>query len=544
MNQPNEKIKHVLTTFFKSTRIEALYFDNSLDTFSCGFYKYMHEDFKKLSGGKIEGFLSTAFKEKNHVKGGFYSYFLSNNIVCNITILYDGGNCTGAIVTQPISLNAHRGSDIELMLNNYELNTDERDSYKRALLRMPIVPCDRISSIGETLALISRSLDEETETRQIFLGGDDGISIYQYISPEVLPVGNHRYIDHRNHIDYSVYLRIKECISKGDVSDIIEAMNNINVKNTIMDNLDTKDVVRSMKDIFIRECSMCCFIAIESGTPYNKAITISDEFVTKVGTLDNVNDIYELMKSSLIAFTRAVAVTRLTAHSKPVRLVMEYIENHYNEKITLEMLAEKVNLSSSYLSSIIKKETGISLAENINKIRIEESKKILLKSNVNITELASMVGYNYSNHFARLFKQFTGMTPLKFKNSIHEEEDENNSSNDTLKIMSSYFVHTLSVFPGAFDVFRIVDPVKNISWQQQGKNIVQNTCYDFWEKKKSCDKCISHMACERNSSFMKLEKRGDENFFVFAMPVTVGNKRYALELLKETADNFFDCTAG
>lgn len=542
MDQVNEKIKHILKTFFKSTRIEALYVDNSLNTYSCNFYKYTYEDFRKLSFGKVESFLSTVFKGKNDVKEDFYSYFLSNNIVCNITILNDGENCAGAIVTQPISLNARRSSEIELMLDGYELNEEERNSYKWTLLRMPIVSYDRIAPVGETLALISRSFTEKIEARQIFLGGDDEVSIYQHISPDVLSVGNHKYMTVKNYIDYSKYLKIKECISKGDVSDIIETMNNINVKNIIMDNLDPKDFVRSLKDIFIRACSMFCFVAIESGTPYNKAISMSDEFVTKVGVLDNINGIYELMKSSLIAFTRAVAVTRITAYSKPVRLAMEYIENHYSEKITLEVLAEKVNLSSSYLSSIIKKETGMSLAENINKIRIEESKKILLKSNVNVTELAAMVGYNYSNHFARLFKQFTGMTPLKFKNSIHEENEEDSSSNDTIKIMSSYLLHNMSVFPGAFDVFRIVDHTKNISWQQQGKDIIQSTCYDFWKRKGSCDKCISHMAYEGNSTFMKLDKREDDSFFVIATPIIIGNKKYVLELLRETADNFFDCT--
>lgn len=133
-------------------------------------------------------------------------------------------------------------------------------------------------------------------------------------------------------------------------------------------------------------------------------IRLSDGFINKIEAHDNVNDIYELMKAAVLAFTRAVAVTRITAYSKPVRLSMEYMESHYKDKISLELLAKQANLSPAYLSKLIKTETGLSLPDHINKIRIEESKRILLTSNAGIGELAALVGYTYSNHFAKMFK--------------------------------------------------------------------------------------------------------------------------------------------
>ena len=85
-------------------------------------------------------------------------------------------------------------------------------------------------------------------------------------------------------------------------------------------------------------------------------------------------------------------MSHITAYSKPIRLVIHYIENHYTEKIMLLELAGHIHLSEASLSDLIKKETGMGLPDNINKIRIEANKQILLKSNISFAELASTVG--------------------------------------------------------------------------------------------------------------------------------------------------------
>lgn len=542
MEQTEDKIKRLLETVFKATQIEALYFDRELNTVSCHYRKYVYEDLQRLSMNKIETFLLGIFKKNIYASQNFYTFFLNNNLVCNISVLHDGEIC-GAIVTQPVLLDARRSSEMDAWLSSYTLDPKEHDMYKRALQRAPVVAYDRIMPIGEVLHALSCSVFGGNGLHQILCGGDSDPALCQFIQSGMLLNRNHKPVVTDRHGGYPTYLKMKDSISKGDANALLEVINGISAGSVPMDQLASKNYIRSLKNSFIEVCAMCCFIAIEAGVNYTKTMDLSEAFIKQMENLENINDIYELMKSVLLAFTRSVAVTRITAYSKPVRLAIEYIENHYAEKITLGVLSRHVNLSESYLSNLIKKETGLSMADNINKVRIEQSKKILLTSSMNVAELASMVGYAYSNHFARMFKQFTGVTPSEFKKSICTEDKDKTEVSDMLRLISDQLHHTMSVFPGVVDVGRIVDPCLNLSWiQQSNGEIMHGTCYDFWNRKQSCEKCISRMALEQNKSFMKLEQKAGNIYFVLAAPVIVGNKKYVLELLKNVSENFFDCT--
>ncbi len=91
--------------------------------------------------------------------------------------------------------------------------------------------------------------------------------------------------------------------------------------------------------------------------------------------------------------------------------------SNYIPDITLQEVAQKFNISPSHLSKKLNKETGMSFNDNLNKIRINESKKLLLQTNKSILEVAIAVGFNYQNHFGKVFKQLVGVSPNAFRNN-------------------------------------------------------------------------------------------------------------------------------
>ena len=74
-----------------------------------------------------------------------------------------------------------------------------------------------------------------------------------------------------------------------------------------------------------------------------------------------------------------------------------------------------MNLSSSYLGNSIKKYKQISYVNLLNQIRIENAKKLLLRSDTKTYEVAFLVGFNSSQYFSSSFKKSTGMTPKDFR---------------------------------------------------------------------------------------------------------------------------------
>ena len=83
---------------------------------------------------------------------------------------------------------------------------------------------------------------------------------------------------------------------------------------------------------------------------------------------------------------------------------------------TVKYLAEQVHLSPSYLSDLLKKETGKNAQEHIHFYLIEEAKNLLLNSEKNVNEIAYNLGFEYPQYFNTLFKKKTGRTPKEFRN--------------------------------------------------------------------------------------------------------------------------------
>ena len=83
---------------------------------------------------------------------------------------------------------------------------------------------------------------------------------------------------------------------------------------------------------------------------------------------------------------------------------------------TVKYLASHVNLSASYLSDLLKKETGKNAQEHIHLYLIESAKNSLLNSGKNINEIAHDLGFEYPQYFTKLFKQKTGKTPMEYRN--------------------------------------------------------------------------------------------------------------------------------
>ncbi|MCY4298999.1 MAG: helix-turn-helix transcriptional regulator [Flavobacteriaceae bacterium] len=82
---------------------------------------------------------------------------------------------------------------------------------------------------------------------------------------------------------------------------------------------------------------------------------------------------------------------------------------------TVSYLAKKVHLSPGYLSDLLRNETGKSAKEHINLFIIDKAKTVLLNSNATVSEIAFGLGYEYPQHFSKIFKLKTGMSPGSYR---------------------------------------------------------------------------------------------------------------------------------
>ncbi len=106
-----------------------------------------------------------------------------------------------------------------------------------------------------------------------------------------------------------------------------------------------------------------------------------------------------------------------TMHKKDpnIERVKRFIEDHYNEEITLESLASLACLSKYHFCRRFKKETGMTCTRYINWVRIEKSKKLLLDRRLTISDVCYNTGFNDLTYFERVFRSFVGICPSAYR---------------------------------------------------------------------------------------------------------------------------------
>ncbi|MCR6098065.1 AraC family transcriptional regulator [Salipaludibacillus agaradhaerens] len=91
-----------------------------------------------------------------------------------------------------------------------------------------------------------------------------------------------------------------------------------------------------------------------------------------------------------------------------------YMEHHFQENMSIEHLASRIDVSPKYFSSLFKKEFGISVTEYVTRLRINKAKSLLIKD-IKIRDVANEVGYNDEYYLSRKFKQLVGMSPSAYR---------------------------------------------------------------------------------------------------------------------------------
>jgi len=99
-----------------------------------------------------------------------------------------------------------------------------------------------------------------------------------------------------------------------------------------------------------------------------------------------------------------------------VEQIINYFEEHYNEKISLDRIAENMYLSPFYISKIFKSETGDPPINYLIKVRLEKAKELLETGRIgSVQTVAEAVGYDDAYHFSKLFKKHFGVSPSQIK---------------------------------------------------------------------------------------------------------------------------------
>lgn len=111
-----------------------------------------------------------------------------------------------------------------------------------------------------------------------------------------------------------------------------------------------------------------------------------------------------------------VDVNDVALFHKEIKAVIEFIEQNITQKLSLNVIAEHVNMNESYLSRLFKKEVGKNMTHYIQELRMKRALALLQDTDLQVKEIAASVGIDDPFYFSRIFKNIYGKSPTQFKN--------------------------------------------------------------------------------------------------------------------------------
>ena len=156
--------------------------------------------------------------------------------------------------------------------------------------------------------------------------------------------------------------------------------------------------------------------AAEQGSVHPLYIdSVSSDFAKKIEALQTLDETDELFNYMVKKYCRLVNKYSQKNYSLLIQKVITRIDADITADLSLKTQAEFLKVNPSYLSTLFKKETGVTLTEYVNQKRIEKAKHLLLSTNMQVQNIAQSCGILDVNYFTKTFKKYTDKTPNEYR---------------------------------------------------------------------------------------------------------------------------------
>lgn len=270
--------------------------------------------------------------------------------------------------------------------------------------------------------------------------------IYQNLTEEDQPVWILEILNHLEEIPESVQ-RIRENYLYGIRMGYREILTEEKIKNISMEEFKYPvNLENRMQTAICSESSMELKKECENFLNYTREMKCSPRYIRKtykkmLAFLENVchevnpqayrllqnQDLEHLASEKLTSgelescFQKAVEMILESKDKKEdirnyaIRRAINFIREHYSENISLDMLADRLEITPEYLSTLFNKEVGINFSTFLKRFRISQAKRLLKGTDEKIYSIALQVGYNDPKYFNRVFKEEMGISPGDYR---------------------------------------------------------------------------------------------------------------------------------
>ncbi|WP_181397644.1 helix-turn-helix domain-containing protein [Gracilibacillus dipsosauri] len=176
--------------------------------------------------------------------------------------------------------------------------------------------------------------------------------------------------------------------------------------------------IRNKKNNLIVLATTLARAAIEVGCNPQEMIALREAIIKDIESPASHKRFVEKEIKILKLFLKKIQQHQSEGLTKSTKMIVNYIQNHLSESITLKQLAEHCDRHPNYISSLFKREKGMTIQQFIISERIKKAKYLIQNSSHLLVDIAHLCGFESQSYFTHQFKNKVGCTPQEYRNEF------------------------------------------------------------------------------------------------------------------------------
>jgi AraC-like DNA-binding protein/ligand-binding sensor protein len=367
--------------------------------------------------------------EEANKKGDFHIYQCSLGFLFWISVIYTDGCFSGAIRGGVYSYEGQKVVDIFSNANDTYVmcnNEKSKEELKERLNASPAVDGEKIQSMAEMMQLCAESLSSGSEDYHDIIKRrveQQGTIV------KIIEELKKQYGENSEKPGYPLdkEKNLMSALRKGDATEAKKILNELLAMVFFSNPGQFKYVQLRITELVVL-ISRVEINPAKSGTLSMEINSQNLKLVQEAKTIEELTDIIHTIVGRV---SDSISYFHGIPHAAALRKAENYIQENFTKKISLKEIADIAGFSPPYFSSIFKEEMGENPSKYLNRLRVEKASRLLLETDMSLSEIASCCCFEDQSWFSKIFKTYTGISPGKYRNQgggIVASINENNLS--------------------------------------------------------------------------------------------------------------------
>lgn len=174
--------------------------------------------------------------------------------------------------------------------------------------------------------------------------------------------------------------------------------------------------LRTQKNDMIIRNTMCRIAGEMGGVCAIYLQLVSEKYALQIEQATSANYLEEVISPQMFSeYCDLVANYSIANYSFLIKEIVDYIGNHLHKELNVTKLSQTFHINSSHLARKFKKDTGLTISEYVNKLKVQAAKLLFQGGCVTVGEVSERLGYNSTSYFSKIFKKIVGESPAAYQ---------------------------------------------------------------------------------------------------------------------------------